>query len=64
VEDTRASLLEARRQEYLRLRDAVPHFVLVDATKSLDAVTQETGEIIVEFHANQIGGKRIQNFRD
>jgi thymidylate kinase len=54
------AMLEARRQEYLQLRDAVPHYVLVDATKSLDAVTQETSEIIVEFHANQIGGKGIQ----
>ena len=44
-------MLEARRQEYLRLREAVPHYAIVDATQSLDAVVQETGALILEFHA-------------
>lgn len=44
-------MLEARRQEYLRLREAVPHFAIVDATQSLDAVVQQTAAIILDFHA-------------
>ena len=54
------AMLEARRQEYLRLRDAVPHYVLVDATQSLDAVTEETGGIILRFYASQ-SGEKVQN---
>ena len=54
------AMLEARRQEYLRLRDAVEHYVLVDATQSLEAVTQETGDLILGFYVDQ-GGKGIQN---
>ena len=54
------AMLEARRQEYLRLRDAVAHYVLVDATQSLEAVTQETAAIILEFYAKQ-SGKGVQS---
>ena len=45
------AMLEARRQEYLRLREAVAHYALVDATQSLEAVTEETAAIILNFHA-------------
>jgi thymidylate kinase len=47
------AMLESRRQEYLRLRGTVPHYVLVDATQSLEAVTQETAGIILDFHATE-----------
>ncbi len=56
------AMLEARRQEYLRLREAVAHYALVDATQSLEAVTEETAAIILNFHAKQSGkGARTQD---
>jgi thymidylate kinase len=41
--------LDRRRSQYLSLRDAVPHFVVVDADRPLDAVTREVAAVITEF---------------
>ncbi len=51
------AMLEARRQEYLRLKEAVPHFALVDATQPLDVVVQQTKDIVVDFYERQVGQK-------
>lgn len=48
------AMLEARRQEYLQLREAVEHYEVVDATQSLDAVVQETAGYILNYHANEL----------
>jgi thymidylate kinase len=42
-------LVERRRQEYFRLRGVVPHFVVVDANRPLDAVVQDVTDIIGAF---------------
>jgi len=42
--------LERRRQEYLQMRDLVPHFVVVDATQSEDDVTREVTQVIWDFY--------------
>jgi len=47
------AMLESRRQEYLKLREAVDHFAIVDATQSLEAVVQETSDLIVAFQVNE-----------
>lgn len=44
-----AEWLEERRGQYLSLRDVVPHFVVVDADRPLDAVTREVAAVITEF---------------
>jgi thymidylate kinase len=41
--------LERRRGQYLRLADAVPHFVVVDVDRPLDAVTRDVATVITEF---------------
>lgn len=38
--------LEQRRQQYLGMRDVVPSFVVIDATRPLDAVCSEVAECI------------------
>lgn len=40
-------ILRQRRQDYLSLRDHVPHFAVVDATQSLEHVVQEVADLIV-----------------
>lgn len=49
------AMLEARRQEYLSLREAVDHFAIVDATQPLDAVVEETAATILTFYTTQTG---------
>lgn len=49
------AMLESRRQEYLRLREAVPHFVTVDASQPLDDVVDEVSEIIWRFYQTKTG---------
>jgi thymidylate kinase len=44
-----AEWLEQRRTQYLSLRDVVPHFVVVDADRPLEAVTREVATVITEF---------------
>lgn len=41
--------LARRRDDYLALRDSTPHFVSVDATEPLDAVTAAVADVIVAF---------------
>lgn len=43
-------LLESRRQEYLQLRQVVPHFAIVDATQTEEKVTQEVSNVILDFY--------------
>ncbi|MDX1416289.1 MAG: hypothetical protein R3293_18975 [Candidatus Promineifilaceae bacterium] len=50
------AMLESRRQEYLRLRDAVPHFAIVDAAQPLEDVVRETADIILAFHEQEAVG--------
>ena len=47
--------LERRRQEYLQLRDAVDHFITVDATQQEDKVTHQVADLICEFHKIKTG---------
>ncbi len=42
-------LLERRRQEYLRLREVLPNFQTVDATRPLDEVAADVRQRILEF---------------
>jgi thymidylate kinase len=42
-------LLDRRRQDYLRLRDVLPHFQVVDATRALEQVVEDVQERICEF---------------
>jgi thymidylate kinase len=44
-----AEWLERRRAQYLQLANEVPHFVVVDATRPLDAVTRDVVTAISEF---------------
>jgi thymidylate kinase len=47
--------LEARRQEYVRMRDAVKEYAVVDVTRPVDEVAQEISELIVKFCQNKNG---------
>lgn len=47
--------LEARRQEYVRLRDAVRACAVVDVSRPLDEVAREVSELIVKFHQSKNG---------
>jgi len=42
--------LEARRRQYLELREVVPHFVSVDAARPLEQVTHEVAQVISSFY--------------
>lgn len=42
--------LEARRGQYLELREAVPHFVTVDGARPVEQVTHEVARIITSFY--------------
>jgi thymidylate kinase len=44
-----AEWLERRRQEYLQLAFAVPHFAVVDVDRPLDVVTRDVATVITEF---------------
>lgn len=50
--------LEGRRRDYLRLREVVPHFAIVDANQSLDQVTNEVAHYILDFQ--RAGNRRPQ----
>jgi len=43
-------LLESRRQEYLALRHVVPQFAEVDVTQSIDQVTRQVADLILDFY--------------
>jgi len=42
--------LERRRQEYLQAGEQVQHFAIVDATQSIEQVTNEVATLIWNFH--------------
>lgn len=44
--------LERRRQDYLQIKEHVPNFVIIDANRPLDQVTQDVTQTIVNFHHN------------
>lgn len=48
-------LLEHRRQEYLQLSDMVKNFVIVDATQSVDEVTKQVSDLILDFYSSERG---------
>lgn len=41
--------LEARRRQYLRLAEVLPHFVVVDVDRPLDGVVRDVADVITEF---------------
>jgi thymidylate kinase len=47
--------IELRRQEYLRLRDLVKHFVTVDVTQPEEVVARKVTEVIQEFYYAKMG---------
>jgi hypothetical protein len=53
--------LERRRQEYLHAGEQVRHFVVVDATQSMEQVTNEVANLIWNFHEAQ--GKKTKRFK-
>jgi thymidylate kinase len=53
--------LERRRQEYLQAGEQVRHFVVVDATQSIEQVTNEVANLIRNFHEAQ--GKKTKRFK-
>lgn len=46
-------LLERRRQEYLRMRDQVPHFAVVNVDQAIEAVVQDAAQVIRAFLENR-----------
>jgi thymidylate kinase len=50
-------LLERRRRDYLRMRDVVPCFAVVDASRSEDEVTRDVARVICDF-ASRGSGRR------
>lgn len=53
--------LERRRQEYLQAREMVRHFAIVDATQSMDQVTNEVTNLILSFHKSR-GKQQVERF--
>ena len=47
--------LEERRQEYIRLRDVVKAFAVVDVSQPVDEVAREISELIQNLHHNKRG---------
>jgi len=50
--------LERRRRDYLRLADVTPNFTVVDASKSLDDVTDDVTTAIRSFRASRTAEAR------
>ncbi|MFL5805320.1 MAG: hypothetical protein ACJ8CR_26710 [Roseiflexaceae bacterium] len=51
--------LERRRQEYLSLREVVPHFAIVDASEPAEVVASNVTNLIWEFYKAR-AGKRMK----
>jgi thymidylate kinase len=47
--------LEERRQEYIRLRDVVKAFTVVDVSQPVEEVTHQISEVIRNLHQNKHG---------
>ena len=56
-------LLERRRQDYLRMRELVPHFTVVDCNRPLDDVVREVQERIEEFCRVRTAERGMRNGR-
>lgn len=50
-------LLERRRQDYLRIRNEVPRFAVVDVTRSEDEVAREVTELIWSYYESKTGNR-------
>ncbi len=48
------SLLEERRKAYLQMAELVPAFRVIDATQSIETVTQEARNVILQFCGKQV----------
>ncbi len=48
------SLLEERRKAYLQMAELVPAFRVIDATQSIEAVTQEAQNVILQYCGQQV----------
>jgi thymidylate kinase len=46
-------LLDQRREDYLKMKDLVKHFEVVDANRDLEAVVQDVSERITRFYEQQ-----------
>jgi thymidylate kinase len=53
-------LLQRRREDYLSLRTAVKHFLVVDASRPTDDVVREVSRCVRDFHAAQADRRRSQ----
>jgi thymidylate kinase len=54
--------LERRRKEYLQAGEHVPHFIVVDATQSMEQVTNKVADVILNFDQAR-KNKRAGRFR-
>jgi thymidylate kinase len=46
-------ILESKRQEYVRLREVMKDFAVVDVSQPVDAVVRQVCDLIVNFHQNK-----------
>ena len=50
--------LEDRRQEYVRMRNAVKNSAVVDVSQPVDEVVRQVSDLIVDFQQNKLGVNR------
>jgi thymidylate kinase len=46
-------ILESKRQEYVRLREVMKNFAVVDVSQPVDTVVQQVSDLIVNFQQNK-----------
>lgn len=51
-------ILEGKRQEYVRLREVMKNYAVVDVSQPIDTVVREVCELIVDFQQTKGGVKR------
>jgi thymidylate kinase len=51
-------ILESKRQEYVRLREVMKNFAVVDVSQPVDSVVRQVSELIVNFQKNKDGLRR------
>lgn len=51
-------ILESKRQEYVRLREVMKDFAVVDVSQPVDTVVRQVCELIVNFQQNKDGLRR------
>lgn len=52
-------LLEQRREEYVQFQGLVERFVTVDTTQSIDEVTSQVCNLIIDFHHRKKGARNM-----